>query len=64
MITKTLLNEARELQEFFIGTYADKSLEAAITSGNEDLLKIAVTEYGNQRQLIEDSEDATDTPNY
>ncbi len=53
----TLLQEARELQEFFIGSYEEKVLEDAIKSDNADLIKIAVDFAGNHRQLIEDAED-------
>lgn len=50
---KTNKDIAHDLQEFFIGTYADKALQAALDSGNEDLLNIAVAEYGSLRENIE-----------
>lgn len=53
---KELIKEARELQEFFLGSYAEEALEAAIKSGNNDLLKLAVQEYGHEAELIEEQE--------
>lgn len=56
-INLSLVKHARELQEFFVGTYADYALEDAIKSGNNDLLKLAVREYASARQLIEEHEE-------
>lgn len=58
MVTQamTLLEQARDLQEFFLGSYAEKTIEDAIKTKNSELLQIVVNELGNQRQLIEDAE--------
>jgi hypothetical protein len=60
VITKEskLLEQARDLQEFFLGSYAEKTIEDAIKAKNSELLQIVVNELGNQRQLIEDAENA------
>lgn len=54
---KTTIDEARELQDFFLGSYAEKALQAAIDSGNEDLLRVAVAEYGSLRENITNTEE-------
>ena len=53
---RVLLEKARELQEFFIDTFVIEAIEAAISTGNEELLQITVNEFSNQRQMIEDAE--------
>lgn len=52
-----LMSEARRLQDFFLGTYAEDTLEAAIKSKDLELLELAVKEMSSQRQLIEEQED-------
>lgn len=54
LVDVLLVEKARELQDFFLGTYADKAIEAAIETGNNDLIRLAVHEYSSARQLIED----------
>lgn len=56
-INLNLVKHARELQDFFVGTYADYALEDAIKSGNNELIKLAVKEYASARQLIEEQEE-------
>lgn len=53
-LDKDLIKKARDLQEFFIGTYAEEALEAALQSGNSELLRLAVQEYMGARQLMEE----------
>lgn len=51
-----LLEDAHELVDFFLGTYAEQTLTKAIESGDKELLRITVSEFMSQRQLIEDAE--------
>lgn len=55
MTTMTILEQATELREFFVGTYAERAIQAAIDSGNDELIRIAVNEYSSQAQQIEES---------
>lgn len=55
-VNQSLRDEALELQEFFLGTYAEKTLQAALDSNNENLLEITVSNFGNQRFLIEEAQ--------
>lgn len=56
-VDMTYIKQARELQEFFIGTYAEHALEDAIKSGNNELIRLAVREYSSAKQLIEQAEE-------
>lgn len=49
-------DQARELQDFFTDTYADKALEAAILSKNVDVLAISVAHFGSLAAQIEAEE--------
>lgn len=57
---KTELDIAKELQEFFIGSYAEDTIQAAIDSGNAELLSLTIQNYQNERQLIEEAEELQD----
>lgn len=52
-ITKDL---ALELEEFFIGTYAEKALQAARESGNTELLLITVNHFDNLKWQVLNAE--------
>lgn len=48
--------QARELQDFFIDTYADKALEEAIKTGNSIVLGLTVVHFGSLASQIEEAE--------
>ena len=52
-------DQARELQDFFTDTYADKALEAAITSRNTEVLALTVAHFGSLASQIEEAETLT-----
>lgn len=57
ILVKTQTDLAAELREFFLGTYAEKAIQAAIDSKNDELISITVDHYRNERSLIEESEE-------
>ncbi len=52
-------SRARDLQEFFIGTYAEDSIETALATENIELILIAVGHFENLKYQIEEAENAT-----
>lgn len=53
------VGQARDLQDFFTDTYADKALEAAIESKNTDVLALTVAHFGSLASQIEEAETMT-----
>lgn len=51
--------QARDLQDFFTDTYADKALEAAIESKNTEVLALTVAHFGSLASQIEEAETLT-----
>ena len=54
------IDVARELMDFFAGTYAVETIEKAIESRDDEILKLVVQEYASQKQLIEEEEQSND----
>lgn len=43
-----------DLREYFLGTYAEQAIQAAIESNNEELKRLAFNEYAYQRERMEE----------
>ena len=50
---------ARELQEFFVGTYAEGAIESALKTDNSELLLLTVNHFDNLRYQILEAENAS-----